>query len=85
MEGCRDGAPDENRGGGFERGGRARPLFDSGFMTFVDHVYQRADAFLFGRRNTSSSSATGREGRSGEPNRRCLEHKAQARRIEHVT
>src|SRR5947209_14376515 len=26
------------------------PLFDSEAMTFVDQVYQRADAFLFGRR-----------------------------------
>jgi len=42
--------PDENRSGGFERGGWARPLFDSEAMTFVDQVYQRADAFLFGRR-----------------------------------
>jgi dihydrofolate reductase len=35
---------------GFERGGWARPLFDSEAMTFVDQVYQRADAFLLGRR-----------------------------------
>jgi dihydrofolate reductase len=35
---------------GFERGGWARPLFDSEAMTFVNHVYQRADAFQFGRR-----------------------------------
>ena len=35
---------------GFERGGWARPLFDSEAMTFVDEMYQRADAFLFGRR-----------------------------------
>jgi dihydrofolate reductase len=35
---------------GFERGGWARPLFDSEAMTFVDQLYQRADAFLFGRR-----------------------------------
>jgi dihydrofolate reductase len=36
--------------GGFERGGWARPLFDNEAMTFVNEVYQRADAFLFGRR-----------------------------------
>src|ERR1700716_3819469 len=36
--------------GGFERGGWPRPLFDSEAMTFVNQVYQRADAFLFGRR-----------------------------------
>ena len=35
---------------GFERGGWARPLFDNEAMTFVEEVYQRADAFLFGRR-----------------------------------
>ena len=45
-----NGGPDENRSGGFERGGWARPLFDSEAMTFVNQVYQRADAFLFDRR-----------------------------------
>ena len=45
-----NGGPDENRSGGYERGGWARPLFGSEAMTFVDQVYQRADAFLFGRR-----------------------------------
>jgi dihydrofolate reductase len=45
-----NGARDENRSGGFERGGWARPLFDTEAMSFVDQVYQRADAFLFGRR-----------------------------------
>jgi dihydrofolate reductase len=44
-----NGGPDENRSGVFERGGWARPLFDSEAATFVEHVYQRADAFLFGR------------------------------------
>ena len=45
-----NGGPDENRSGGFERGGWARLPFDSEAMAFVDQVYQRADAFLFGRR-----------------------------------
>ncbi len=44
------GAPDEDRRGGFERGGWAMPLFDNEAATFLDQVYQRADAFLFGRR-----------------------------------
>ena len=35
---------------GMERGGWARLPFDNEAMTFVDQVYQRADAFLFGRR-----------------------------------
>ena len=44
------GAPDEDRRGGFERGGWVAPLFDNETMTFLNHVYERADAFLFGRR-----------------------------------
>jgi len=48
MQGC--GGPDEDRSGGFERGGWAMGHFDNEVMTFVEQVYQRADAFLFGRR-----------------------------------
>jgi dihydrofolate reductase len=44
------GAPDEDRRGGFERGGWALPLFDDEAAAFLSQVYQRADAFLFGRR-----------------------------------
>jgi dihydrofolate reductase len=46
------GGPDEDRRGGFERGGWALPLFDNDneAATFLGQVYQRADAFLFGRR-----------------------------------
>jgi dihydrofolate reductase len=35
---------------GFERGGWARPLFEDEALKFVQDFYQRADAFLFGRR-----------------------------------
>jgi dihydrofolate reductase len=44
------GGPDEDRRGGFERGGWALPLFDEEAETFLAEVFQRADAFLFGRR-----------------------------------
>ena len=44
------GGRDEDRRGGFERGGWALPLFDNEAETFLNQVYQRADAFLFGRR-----------------------------------
>ena len=44
------GGPDEDRRGGFERGGWAPPLFDTEAATFLNQVFQRADAFLFGRR-----------------------------------
>jgi dihydrofolate reductase len=44
------GASDEDRSGGFERGGWAIPLFSGEAAAFLDEVFQRADAFLFGRR-----------------------------------
>ena len=44
------GGHDEDRRGGFERGGWALPLFDSETEAFLNQVYGRADAFLFGRR-----------------------------------
>jgi hypothetical protein len=56
------GGPDEDRRGGFERGGWAPPLFDDEAATFLDQVYQRADAFLFGRRTYEISPT--RDGRT---------------------
>jgi dihydrofolate reductase len=44
------GAPDEDRRGGFERGGWTTPLWDTEAGTFLTDVYARAGAFLFGRR-----------------------------------
>src|SRR5215218_2669480 len=44
------GGPEEDRWGGFERGGWAMPHFDSDTAALTGQVYQRADAFLFGRR-----------------------------------
>ena len=44
------GASDEDRRNGFERGGWALPLFGGEAETFLAEVFQRADAFLFGRR-----------------------------------
>ena len=44
------GGADEDRSGGFERGGWAIPLFDNEAEAFLDEVFGRADAFLFGRR-----------------------------------
>ena len=45
-----NGGRDEKLDPGMERGGWARPLFDEEAMASVDAFYQRADAFLFGRR-----------------------------------
>ncbi|NED97917.1 dihydrofolate reductase family protein [Phytoactinopolyspora alkaliphila] len=44
------GGQSEDRRHGFERGGWALPLFDTEIETFLGQVYQRSDAFLFGRR-----------------------------------
>ncbi|HEY7563002.1 MAG TPA: dihydrofolate reductase family protein [Gaiellaceae bacterium] len=44
------GASDEDRKSGFERGGWAMGVFDDETFTFIKQTYQRADAFLFGRR-----------------------------------
>ncbi len=44
------GGPDQDRSGGFERGGWITPLFDNEAATFLNEVYGRADAFLVGRR-----------------------------------
>jgi dihydrofolate reductase len=43
------GGQEEDRRGGFERGGWVAPLFDDEATAFLNQVYQRADAFLFGR------------------------------------
>jgi dihydrofolate reductase len=44
------GGRDEDRRGGFERGGWAMADNDDENMAFLNEVYGRADAFLFGRR-----------------------------------
>jgi dihydrofolate reductase len=44
------GGPDEDRSGGFERGGWVTPYADAEGMTVIGEIYQHADAFLFGRR-----------------------------------
>jgi dihydrofolate reductase len=44
------GGSEEDRTGGFERGGWAMADNDDENMAFLNEVYGRADAFLFGRR-----------------------------------
>jgi dihydrofolate reductase len=44
------GNPDEDRRGGFERGGWTTPLWDKEAGTVLNELYTRPDAFLFGRR-----------------------------------
>lgn len=44
------GGPDEDRSGGFDRGGWLVPHFDEATGRFMDEVFDRVDAFLLGRR-----------------------------------
>jgi dihydrofolate reductase len=44
------GGPDEDRSGGFERGGWVAPYSDGETLTLIGEIYERADAFLLGRR-----------------------------------
>jgi len=44
------GGPDEDRSGGFERGGWAIPLVDAETGDYLNHTYGSADPFRFGRR-----------------------------------
>ena len=87
------GASDEDRRSGLERGGWAMGVFDNETMTFINQAYQRADAFLFGRRTLRAlrrllgrgGAGSRRGGRSGQPpDRSCLEHEAQVRGIDHA-
>ena len=48
MQGCN--GPDEDRQRRVRARRRTTPLFDNETATYLNQVYQRADAFLFGRR-----------------------------------
>jgi dihydrofolate reductase len=44
------GGPDEDRSGGFDRGGWLVPHFDEATGKFMDEIFREVDAFLLGRR-----------------------------------
>ena len=44
------GGQDEDRSGGFERGGWALPIFGGDAEAYLGEIFERAGAFLFGRR-----------------------------------
>jgi dihydrofolate reductase len=60
------GASDEDRRDGFERGGWAIPLFDDEAAAYLGQVFERADAFLFGRRTYEIFAASWGTGSWGE-------------------
>ncbi|MFH9612702.1 dihydrofolate reductase family protein [Streptomyces pratensis] len=51
------GGPEEDKTGGFEYGGWLVPFADEGMGTFMDEVFDRAGAFLLGRRTYDIFSA----------------------------
>jgi dihydrofolate reductase len=71
------GTSDEDHRNGFERGGWARGKGDNETRAFINQTYQRADAFLFGRRTyelfaESWGSLTEQEVPGWEPVMRAL-------------
>src|SRR5262245_32143633 len=60
------GGSNEDRRGGFERGGWALPLFVNDAETYLNQVFGRADAFLFGRRTYEIFA--GSWGKMADPN-----------------
>jgi hypothetical protein len=54
------GGPDEDRRGGFDRGGWIAPFAHEETWRFITSVYERADALLLGHAPGRSGSRTGR-------------------------
>ena len=78
-------ATEEERRNGFERGGWAMGVFDDETTTFITQTYQRADAFLFGRRTYEMFARNvGRDrGDARAPHRCGVEREAQVRGLDH--
>ncbi len=65
------GGPHEDRRDGFERGGWALPMVSGEIEALICQIYDRADAFLFGRRTYeifAASWGTGEWGSDGGDN-----------------
>jgi hypothetical protein len=76
------GRPQEDERGRLERGGWAH--FDDEASALMDQIYQRAEAFLFGRRTYEVSLALGEPGTLRAPwaDLDNVQHQAQVRDIE---
>src|SRR4051795_3767465 len=64
MQGNGGNTEQERAHNGFERGGWARGKGDSETTTFIKQTYQRADAFLLGRRTYELFAASWGSGRA---------------------
>jgi hypothetical protein len=79
------GAPDVDGSEGFERFGWGPPLLDDEASAFISQAFQRADAFLFGRRTYEIFAGSWGAGHgSGKPRRRGVEYAGQVRRLDHA-
>ena len=78
------GGPEEDRSGGFDRGGWAIALLDAEAGDYLNEVYGGAAAFLFGRRTYEIFAGYwGSVHRSEhEPDRRRAEQPAQVRGVD---
>ena len=84
------GGADEDRSGGFERGGWAIPLFDDEAEAVLVEAFGRADAFLLGRKTYEIfAGSLGNRllgGKSGQqPDLSGVEHEAQVRGVSTLT
>ncbi|MBX3029259.1 MAG: dihydrofolate reductase family protein [Chloroflexi bacterium] len=61
------GSPDEDRRGGFDRGGWLAPYADPETWPFITSVYERADALLLGRVTWQIWEAYGPHHDAGDP------------------
>jgi len=61
------GGPDEDRVGGFDRGGWAAPFFDEETSQFVTSVFERTDALLLGRKTWQIFEAYWPQHDAGDP------------------
>jgi dihydrofolate reductase len=77
-------ASEEDRREGFERGGWAMGVFDDDTFAFISETYQRADAFLFGRRTYELFAGYWGVRDDLEHPIVGVEHEAQVRRIENA-
>jgi dihydrofolate reductase len=68
------GGPDEDRSGGFERGGWLVPHFDEATGEFMNSIFQNVDAFLLGRRTYEIFAASWPS----------AQHTAEVRRLDHA-